>query len=111
MSSTDALGLPSSNSKTLVPKLPFLRRLKYTLIAFALQNFLVKPFACFKGLKDYLLPPQIRADVVKTYASRPRLPIRYDSYSAGGSQLSSFVFQCLLPIVLQTQFRYMGADS
>ncbi|KAJ7793789.1 Alpha/Beta hydrolase protein [Mycena olivaceomarginata] len=76
MSSTDALGLPSSNSKTLVPKLPFLRRLKYTLSAFALQNFLVKPFAFFKGWKDYLLPPQIRADVVKTYASRPRLPIR-----------------------------------
>ncbi|KAJ7349685.1 Alpha/Beta hydrolase protein [Mycena albidolilacea] len=76
MSSTDALGLPSSNSKTLTQKLPFLGRLKYALIAFALQNFLVKPFAFFKGWKDYLLPPQIRADVVKTYASRPRLPIR-----------------------------------
>ncbi|KAJ7733194.1 hypothetical protein B0H14DRAFT_2996736, partial [Mycena olivaceomarginata] len=64
------------NSKTLVPKLPFLRRPQIHPERFRAAKFSGQAFAFFKGWKDYLLPPQIRADVVKTYASRPRLPIR-----------------------------------
>ncbi|KAJ7228134.1 Alpha/Beta hydrolase protein [Mycena haematopus] len=66
----------SKNGEDTVPALPFLKQLKYALIAFAVQNFLIKPFVFFLDCKNYLSPPKIRPDVVKTYACRPRLPIR-----------------------------------
>ncbi|KAJ6453121.1 Alpha/Beta hydrolase protein [Mycena sanguinolenta] len=59
-----------------VPALPFLRQLKYALIAFALQNIVGKAFHFYMGWKYYLSPPKIRPDVIKTYLCRPRLPIR-----------------------------------
>ncbi|KAF8215237.1 Alpha/Beta hydrolase protein [Mycena galopus ATCC 62051] len=61
-----------ASTRTKVLALPFFSRLKYTLIAFVIQNFLVK----LQGWKAYLSPPQIRPDIVKTYSCRPRLPIR-----------------------------------
>ncbi|KAF7348093.1 Alpha beta hydrolase fold protein [Mycena sanguinolenta] len=59
-----------------VPALPVFKRLKYALIAFALQNIVGKAFHFYLDWKYYLSPPKIRPDIVKTYPCRPHLPIR-----------------------------------
>ncbi|KAJ7192394.1 Alpha/Beta hydrolase protein [Mycena pura] len=76
----------ASSPSAIVQQRPLLNRLKYGAIAFALQNLLVGPVLFFRDVKDYLKPPAIRPDIIKTYPCRKHLPVRIflpPSHTAG----------------------------
>jgi hypothetical protein len=70
-STTQASNLPSA----IVQQRPLLSRLKYRVIAFALQN-LLNGGSFFRDVKDYFMPPASRPDIIKTYQCRKHLPVR-----------------------------------
>ncbi|KAJ7031920.1 Alpha/Beta hydrolase protein [Mycena alexandri] len=72
MAESPQSSLPSS----IVQQRPLLTRLKYRVLAFALQNLIVGPSLFFRDVKAYFFPPAIRPDIIKTYPCRPRLPVR-----------------------------------
>lgn len=69
---------PSSGSGSKRPKAaqPIHKRLLFGLAAASIQNVIVGPAMTYRNLKQRILPPFTYPTVIKTYESRPKLPVR-----------------------------------
>ena len=70
----ESLPTPQRNTTAQTP--PFRTRVYYGIILFALQYLLSGPVRALTRLRHYFYPPEIRPDLVRAYACRPRLPVR-----------------------------------
>ncbi|KDN64095.1 hypothetical protein CSUB01_05113 [Colletotrichum sublineola] len=58
-----------------IPELPLLTKVRHGATAFAIQNLLAGPANFVRGVKAYVIPPENRPEIVKTYKCRPNLPL------------------------------------
>ncbi|CAN8096323.1 unnamed protein product [Discula destructiva] len=58
------------------PAAPIHKRLLYTLTAAAIQKVLLPGVSTYRGVKERIYPPEIVPSAVKTFETRPGLPVR-----------------------------------
>lgn len=72
----DGSDIASDSDKRLKAAVPIHKRLLFGLATASIQNVIVGPAMTYRGLKQRIFPPDTNPTVVKTLASRPKLPVR-----------------------------------
>jgi hypothetical protein len=67
---------PVTDDGLTVPRLPLATQIKYRLIAFMLQTFIIAPANFLRTWKASRLTSGVRPDMVKNYPCRKGLPVR-----------------------------------
>ncbi|KAK1978531.1 Alpha/Beta hydrolase protein [Colletotrichum cereale] len=74
-----------------IPELPLLTKVRHGATAFAVQNLLVRPASFFRGVKEYVITPENRPELVKTIffpkdydrTSKDQLPVLFTIHGGG----------------------------